>query len=92
MEVRKKQSDEMVYCHLGIEHDRDFTNCLSEVLPEEAWKITANASSALIGGILSGFSSGIFGVGGAIRAAFLSAYDLKRSIIRFYSRSNRYFY
>lgn len=42
------------------------------------WKISANTPSALIGGILSGFSSGIFGVGGAIRAAFLSAYDLKK--------------
>ncbi len=42
------------------------------------WKIIANTPSALIGGVLSGFSSGIFGVGGAIRAAFLSAYDLKK--------------
>jgi uncharacterized membrane protein YfcA len=33
-----------------------------------------------IGGTLSGFFSGIFGVGGTIRAAFLSAFRLKQSV------------
>src|SRR3989338_6047384 len=30
------------------------------------WKLPAGKSSAILGGLLSGFSSGIFGVGGAV--------------------------
>lgn len=47
------------------------------------WKISTNKFTAIIGGLLSGFSSGIFGVGGAIRAAFLSAYNLKKEVFFF---------
>jgi hypothetical protein len=39
-----------------------------------------------------GLSAGIFGVGGAVRGAFLSAYDLQRRSIDYYpapSRMNR---
>ncbi|MBI4592092.1 sulfite exporter TauE/SafE family protein [Candidatus Uhrbacteria bacterium] len=41
---------------------------------------TKNLLTAIIGGGLSGFFAGIFGVGGAIRAAFLSAFDLKKTV------------
>ena len=41
---------------------------------------TKNPLTAVIGGGLSGFFAGIFGVGGAIRAAFLSAFDLKKAV------------
>jgi len=51
------------------------------------WKIPASKPLAITGGILTGFSSGIFGVGGAIRAAFLTTFNLKGSF-HFYSRSN----
>ena len=37
----------------------------------------------LTGGSLSGFFAGIFGVGGAIRGAFLSAYDLPKEMYIF---------
>lgn len=47
------------------------------------WKISANKPTAVIGGLLSGFSSGIFGVGGAIRAAFLAAFNLKKEVFIF---------
>ena len=35
---------------------------------------------AIFGGGLSGFFAGMFGVGGAIRSAFLSAFDLPKAI------------
>lgn len=53
------------------------------LLINENWKVRASKSSAILGGVLSGFSAGVFGVGGAIRAAFLSAYDLKKEIFIF---------
>lgn len=49
------------------------------------WKLSKNNTNALVGGGLSGFFSGIFGVGGAIRSAFLSAYNLDKSVILFTS-------
>ncbi len=49
----------------------------------ENWKIPASKSMSIIGGVLSGFSAGLFGVGGAIRAAFLSAYNLKKEVFFF---------
>ena len=39
--------------------------------------------TALAGGAAYGFSAGIFGVGGAVRGAFLSAYDLPKSVYIF---------
>src|SRR3989338_5683217 len=47
------------------------------------WKIPASKPVAITGGILTGFSSGIFGVGGAIRAAFLTAFNLKKEVFIF---------
>lgn len=45
---------------------------------KQRWKISKTNSTSIIGGSLSGFFAGIFGVGGAIRGAFLSAYDLPK--------------
>lgn len=47
------------------------------------WKITPTRSSAITGGLLSGLASGVFGVGGAIRAAFLSAFRLRKDVFIF---------
>ena len=49
------------------------------------WKMKASNSGALLGGTLSGFFSGIFGVGGAIRSTFLTAFDLPKSVFLFTS-------
>lgn len=49
------------------------------------WKMKASNSNALLGGGLSGFFSGIFGVGGAVRSTFLSTYDLPKSVFLFTS-------
>lgn len=39
-----------------------------------------NKTGMIMGGTLSGFFAGIFGVGGAIRAIFLSAFDLPKAV------------
>src|SRR3989338_305446 len=44
------------------------------------FKFKQNALTATIGGALSGFSAGIFGVGGEIRGAFLSVFDLSKAV------------
>jgi len=44
------------------------------------FKIPQNMFIALSGGSLSGFIAGIFGVGGVVRSAFLSAFDLPKAI------------
>jgi len=49
------------------------------------WKIKPSNLSAVSGGALSGFFSGIFGVGGAIRSTFLTAFDLDKSVFLFTS-------
>lgn len=49
------------------------------------WKIPPTNQSAFLGGILSGFSAAVFGVGGAIRSAFLSAFDLPKTVFLFTS-------
>lgn len=49
--------------------------------PESKLKTTTLATTT--GGLLSGTSSGIFGVGGAIRGAFLNAFGLKKSVYLF---------
>ncbi|MBI3955818.1 sulfite exporter TauE/SafE family protein [Candidatus Gottesmanbacteria bacterium] len=49
------------------------------------WKVNASNPSALLGGTLSGFFSGIFGVGGAIRSTFLTTFDLEKSVFLFTS-------
>ena len=50
-----------------------------------SWKIKASSSSALLGGTLSGFFSGVFGVGGAVRSSFLTAFNLDKSVFLFTS-------
>jgi len=45
-----------------------------------AFKFKQNAPIAAAGGALSGFFAGIFGVGGAVRGAFLSAFDLPKDV------------
>jgi uncharacterized membrane protein YfcA len=44
------------------------------------FKIPKNTVTALSGGGLSGFFAGVFGVGGAIRGVFLSAFDLPKAV------------
>lgn len=45
-----------------------------------AFKIARNKYSSIIGGALSGFFAGSFGLGGAIRSAFLIIYDLPKAV------------
>src|SRR3989338_5970904 len=49
------------------------------------WYIKSSNQTALTGGLLSGFFAGIFGVGGAIRSTFLSAFNLEKSVFLFTS-------
>jgi uncharacterized membrane protein YfcA len=44
------------------------------------FKIKQSNTSAVCGGALSGFLAGIFGMGGAVRSLFLSAFNLPKSI------------
>lgn len=50
-----------------------------------AWKMKASTPNAMLGGSLSGFFAGVFGVGGAIRSTFLTSFDLKKSVFLFTS-------
>lgn len=43
-------------------------------------KIKADTKAALLGGSLSGFFAGMFGIGGTIRSAFLLLFDLKKAV------------
>jgi uncharacterized membrane protein YfcA len=45
-----------------------------------SFKVKENSASAVSGGALSGFFAGIFGMGGAVRSLFLSAFDLPKSV------------
>lgn len=47
---------------------------------QSKFKVPANNVVALTGGALSGFFAGMFGIGGAIRSAFLSAFDLPKAV------------
>ena len=47
---------------------------------QSKFKIPAGNATAIFGGALSGFFAGMFGVGGAIRSAFLSAFDLPKAV------------
>ena len=44
------------------------------------FKVKANIGSAVTGGVLSGFMAGIFGIGGAVRSLFLSAFNLPKEV------------
>ncbi|MEX1012668.1 MAG: sulfite exporter TauE/SafE family protein [Waddliaceae bacterium] len=45
-----------------------------------SFKFKQNTLTAATGGAFSGFFAGIFGVGGAIRGAFLSVFDLPKAV------------
>lgn len=47
---------------------------------QSTFKIPATATAALSGGALSGFFAGMFGIGGAIRGMFLSAFNLPKAV------------
>ncbi len=49
------------------------------------WKLPEHNLTAGAGGLASGFAAGIFGVGGAIRGAFLSAFNLPKEVYIFTS-------
>jgi uncharacterized membrane protein YfcA len=49
------------------------------------WHLPERNMTAVAGGVFSGFFAGIFGVGGAVRGAFLSAYNLPKEIYLFTS-------
>ena len=49
------------------------------------WRLPESNTTALAGGGLSGFLAGIFGVGGAVRGAFLAAYNLPKGVYLFTS-------
>jgi len=44
------------------------------------FKVPETTATAVVSGALYGFSAGIFGIGGAVRGAFLSAFDLPKSV------------
>ena len=49
------------------------------------WALPKSQGTAVCGGILSGLSAGFFGVGGAVRGAFLTAFDLPKEVYIFTS-------
>lgn len=49
------------------------------------FKISHDASHAGLGGLLSGFIAGIFGIGGPVRAMFLSSFNLPKKTYLFTS-------
>ena len=44
------------------------------------FKFKPSGRNAVIGGVLSGFFAGLIGTGGALRSAFLSAFNLKKTV------------
>lgn len=57
---------------------------LALVLNRE-WRLPEHHLTAGAGGMASGFAAGIFGVGGAIRGAFLAAFNLPKEVYLFTS-------
>jgi hypothetical protein len=49
------------------------------------WALPKRAGTAVCGGLLSGFFAGFFGVGGAVRGAFLTAFNLPKEVYIFTS-------
>ena len=47
---------------------------------KSSFRVRQSTGTGMIGGALSGFCAGIFGIGGAIRALFLSAFDLPKAV------------
>jgi uncharacterized membrane protein YfcA len=55
------------------------------LLIKREWQLPKTSGTAVCGGILSGLSAGFFGVGGAIRGAFLTAFNLPKEVYIFTS-------
>jgi uncharacterized membrane protein YfcA len=53
------------------------------IFVKHRFQIPQTTATALTGGALYGLSAGIFGVGGAVRGAFLAAYDLPKAVYIF---------
>lgn len=49
------------------------------------WSLQKNRGTAVCGGLLSGLFAGFFGVGGAVRGAFLAAFNLPKEVYVFTS-------
>lgn len=50
------------------------------LLTRSRFKVPQTTATAATGGALYGFTAGIFGIGGAVRGAFLAAFDLPKSV------------
>jgi hypothetical protein len=55
------------------------------LLKKKKWALPKEKSTAITGGILYGLSAGFFGVGGALRGAFLLAFNLSKEVYIFTS-------
>lgn len=53
------------------------------LLFKKEWRVHSNPTTGVVGGTLYGFSAGIFGIGGAVRSAFLTAYNLPKEVYIF---------
>jgi len=50
------------------------------LLVKDQFKVPESTTTAVTGGALYGFSAGFFGIGGAVRGAFLAAFDLRKAV------------
>ncbi|MEX0649826.1 MAG: sulfite exporter TauE/SafE family protein [Candidatus Andersenbacteria bacterium] len=50
------------------------------LITQKKFRIPTGTITTLIGGVLSGFFAGIFGIGGPIRSMVLSAFNLRKSV------------
>ena len=55
------------------------------LLLKREWALPKNNRTAVLGGLLSGLFAGFFGVGGAVRGAFLTAFNLPKEVYIFTS-------
>ncbi len=55
------------------------------ILLRPQWRLPKTTPTAVSGGLLSGLFAGFFGVGGAVRGAFLAAFDLPKAVYIFTS-------
>lgn len=53
------------------------------LLSAARWRLPSSPTTALVGGALSGLTAGIFGVGGAVRGAFLAAFNFPKETFIF---------
>ena len=59
--------------------------CRLNLFFRSEWALPKTHGTAVCGGLLSGLFAGFFGVGGAVRGAFLMAYDLPKEVYIFSS-------